>query len=163
MGLELTDDGVLPVGVYKVTLQQLSVSRFVNANEHRRMLFISFQELVERLWKHHKTSVFVNGSYLTDMNCPGDIDAFVVISPFTFLSLLNDLGDDWDPRKMKRETGTGEHLLMWFRCRVEIFAIGSMSDWTMIESGMMTNWHDLFSQRKEDGLPKGYLEIVPNE
>src|SRR5436309_2746168 len=80
-----TSDGVLPVGDYDLTLQELRASCLVTgqglASEAwdaawRAYLVDNLGILADQLWRLGFPHVFVNGSFVEDKDHPNDIDGY---------------------------------------------------------------------------------------
>ena len=64
---------VLPVGIHSAALSEIRV-RFAT-NSHRTKLFTGFADGVAALRRAGCTSIYLDGSYVTDKAIPGDFDA----------------------------------------------------------------------------------------
>lgn len=76
---DFTDEGVLPVGTYKTSLEEIKnkFCSFGDVNK-REKLYNIFIEYLNHLKKHTvKLEVYIDGSFITDKKSPGDIDILV--------------------------------------------------------------------------------------
>ncbi len=68
-----TEGGLLPPGVHWATWEEI-VSRF-GANERRRELLAGLRAALENLRQAGCQTVYINGSFVTTKDVPGDFDA----------------------------------------------------------------------------------------
>lgn len=82
-----TEDGLLPLGDYVLTLAELAGSLLVagpvgkNRPEHwdadwRKQLVGNLEIMVRQLWQVGVTEIFVDGSFAEDKDHPNDIDGY---------------------------------------------------------------------------------------
>jgi hypothetical protein len=112
-------EGVLPVGDYEVTFEELRQSVLVNGcgdlKEHwdkdwRNALVNNLEEVVKQLWTVGIGNIFIDGSFVEDKDHPNDIDGYFECD-MAFLSSgrleqeLNLLDEDkiwtWNPQTRK--------------------------------------------------------------
>jgi hypothetical protein len=77
---KFNEEGYLPMGIHKATLNEIK-QRFGSNSSKRKELFESFQSLV-RLLEKHKESIkrfLLNGSYVTSKESPEDFDCILVV------------------------------------------------------------------------------------
>jgi hypothetical protein len=66
------DSGLLPPGEHDATWSEF-LGRFAT-NEHRVALGAKLEEGLRALWKAGARQAWINGSYVTDVERPGDVD-----------------------------------------------------------------------------------------
>lgn len=75
---ELTKHGFLPLGIHQCELSEIA-GRFVY-NNHRKSIWNSFEAYLEQLKPIPEINIiYVDGSYTTDKDLPGDVDLIVEI------------------------------------------------------------------------------------
>lgn len=137
-----TEEGVLPVGDYELTLDELRESALVLGphkgvrSDHwdadcRRSLVDNLSILVRQLWQIGITEIFVGGSFVEDKDHPNDIDgyfecSFEDIKSGRLQHELNALDPykvwTWSDASRKKVPGSSKpQLPMWRRYRVELF------------------------------------------
>jgi hypothetical protein len=72
------DDGYLPVGVHRATLDEVA-ARFGQETELRRVQMESLRWLVDLARKAGALRLIVNGSFVTDRPEPNDVDCVLLI------------------------------------------------------------------------------------
>jgi hypothetical protein len=80
---ELTEEGFLPPGIHDCAITELQ-SRFgqFQGSDHRCNLFEKFKTFVSALFEARlASSLIVDGSFVTRVEKPGDIDLVVVLVP----------------------------------------------------------------------------------
>jgi hypothetical protein len=75
---ERNDDGYLPAGVHRATLEEVA-ARFGRETELRRVQMESLAWLVDLARRAGARRLIVNGSFVTDRPEPNDIDCVVLI------------------------------------------------------------------------------------
>ena len=75
---EFNDNGYLPAGIHPATLDEIA-ARFGTESEMRRVQMESLRWLVELAWKAGVQRVVVNGSFVTDIPEPNDVDCILLI------------------------------------------------------------------------------------
>jgi hypothetical protein len=76
----LNDDGYLPPGIHRATLEEIA-ARFGQESEVRRAQMESLHWLVELAWRAGVKRIVVNGSFVTDKFEPNDVDCVLLIGP----------------------------------------------------------------------------------
>lgn len=74
------DDGYLPPGIHRATLEEIA-ARFGQESELRRAQMESLRWLVELAWRAGVQRIIVNGSFVTDKLEPNDVDCVLLIGP----------------------------------------------------------------------------------
>ncbi len=106
-------DGDLPIGIYKVTLEE-AVSRFGDGHLQR-------QEMTRRLsrihWLAQKTGAIqhflIFGSYVTEKTAPNDIDIVLIMqNNFRVEACLEETKQLFDHERAAREFGAS---IFWIR------------------------------------------------
>ena len=139
------DDGFLPQD-YETTFQEIQQSLLVLGPERteptwdisrRRWLLNNLEILVRQLWAAGIERIYVNGSFVTDKDKPGDIDAcfecdYTEVRSGRLAKRLNDATSDkiWAWRMDERVMVSGytkPRLPMWEKYRVEIYPFAP--DW----------------------------------
>jgi hypothetical protein len=77
---ELNDDGYLPAGIHKASLDEIA-ARFGQEPELRRVQMESLRWLVDLCKRVGVERVIVNGSFVTDKWEPNDIDCALLRGP----------------------------------------------------------------------------------
>jgi hypothetical protein len=70
---DLTEDGLLPPGVYPASLEEIG-ERFGRANAVRKGLFGGLTRALHNLSEAGVERVYINGSFVTDKELPNDVD-----------------------------------------------------------------------------------------
>lgn len=135
-----TDQGLLPVGDYDLTLEELRDSHLVTGQGvespiwdavWRAELVGNLAVLVRQLWQVGIDAIFVDGSFVEAKDHPNDIDGYFECDLIAFADghiqrALNALDPGriwtWDPRSRRPDPNSGKlQLPMWHRYRVELF------------------------------------------
>jgi hypothetical protein len=135
-----TSAGVLPVGDYVLTMEELAASRLVTGEgvdsptwdaAWRGTLVGNLEVVVGRLWTVGIDRVFVDGSFVEDKDHPNDVDGYFECDLRYLASgaLERDLnaleGADvwtWDPaRRIFDPNSAKRQLPIWRRYRVELY------------------------------------------
>lgn len=74
------DDGYLPPGIHRATLEEIA-ARFGQESELRRAQMESLRWLVGLAWRAGAQRIVVNGSFVTDKLEPNDVDCVFLIGP----------------------------------------------------------------------------------
>jgi hypothetical protein len=77
---DFTNEGVLPVGIYKATIEEAR-ERFCSIEnlEHRKKLFNNFLKYLECIEKYNvKYELYMDGSFVTNKEFPSDIDVLLI-------------------------------------------------------------------------------------
>lgn len=75
---EFDENGYLPAGVHPATLAEIEV-RFGRESELRRVQFESLRWMVDLAVKAGVLRIIINGSYVTDVYEPNDVDCVLLI------------------------------------------------------------------------------------
>jgi hypothetical protein len=131
-------DGLLPVGDYRLTIDELRQSMLVVGPEQgypdgdvqqRRRLVDNLARIVEQLWEVGVTSICVGGSFVEDRNHPWDIDGYFYcdfegIRSGELLRKLNAQDPycswDWDPKSRTPDSRRKLQYPLWHRYNIDI-------------------------------------------
>lgn len=134
------DDGYLPDGLYIASLADVC-SRFGVGNRQRRRLTFRLIRWVELALAVNAKRLFVDGSFVTAKEHPGDVDAVVQL-PNDFRDQLNNGSD----------VAIELEEMLLTRQPQEIFAAEDDRDWD--------DWLEFFSRTREaDHRRKGLIEV----
>ena len=78
----LTENGYLPAGVHIATVEEIA-ERFGYQSELRRVEMESLRWLVDLAWRAGAVRIIVNGSFVSDVLEPNDVDC-VLLTPSGF-------------------------------------------------------------------------------
>jgi hypothetical protein len=90
---KLRKDGWLPVGIHDCTLEEIEkhFGRF-KRTDRRIQLFEKLQQLVRDAWQTgFVKEFFIDGSFTSAKDEPGDIDLIIVLDPTTYLDPNNEM------------------------------------------------------------------------
>lgn len=137
---DFTDDGLLPVGDYPMTLGELQASHLVTGASSssatwdqawRARLVGSLTVLVGQLWQVGINRIFIDGSFVEEKDHPNDIDGYFECDVRHFASgqlerALNAIDPHkvwtWDPGKRRSYPNSAKRQLpMWHTYRVELY------------------------------------------
>jgi hypothetical protein len=175
-------DGVLPVGDYEATFDELRSCVLVNGcgelkqdwdKEWRNKLVDNLEVMVKQLWAAGIQNIFIDGSFVEDKDHPNDIDgyfecdfkALVSGSLQTALNLLDE-GKIWTWDPLTRRSYPGypkKQLPMWHKYRVEFYphAQGIMSG-IKDKHGNELDFPAAFRLSRSNDNPKGIVKIIKN-
>src|SRR6266852_3509775 len=77
---EFNDEGYLPPGIHPATLEEIA-ARFGQESEVRLVQMESLRWLVELAKRAGVRRIVVNGSFVTDVREPNDVDCVLLIGP----------------------------------------------------------------------------------
>ncbi len=179
---DFTDSGVLPVGTFSLTFEQLAASHLVTAAADdwhrgwdvawRGQLVHNAGELTQELWACGVTDVFLDGSFTEAKAHPNDIDGYFECDIHDLASgglerRLNQRNPHgiwtWAPASRRRAKGSAKKQLpMWHQYRVELYphARGLLSG-IPDPFGNELQFPSAFRQQRGSGLRKGILQMVP--
>lgn len=173
--------GYLPPGVHELTFKQLRQSILVRGDETiqswnepwRRRLVNNLEIVVQPLWILGIEGIYIDGSFCTNKEKPGDIDGYYEVDlgvqtreeAFEQLAILahelNSLSpypvwEWWNKRPNKEGKLKCE---MWHRYRIELFpncyGVYALGD----SQGTRVKFSDMYRKDK-DGIEKGIVKIV---
>ncbi|MSQ94596.1 MAG: hypothetical protein EXR98_08570 [Gemmataceae bacterium] len=75
---QCNDDGYLPAGIHRATLEEVA-ARFGQESELRQAQIESVRWLVDLAWRAGAQRIVVNGSFVTDKLEPNDVDCVLLI------------------------------------------------------------------------------------
>jgi hypothetical protein len=177
---DFTQDGLLPVGDYPMSLQELQESHLVTGARAgsetwdrlwRARLVGNLAVLVRQLWQVGISRVFIDGSFVEEKDHPNDIDGYFECDLRYLASgqLERDLNAidphkvwTWDPGKRRPYPNSAKRQLpMWHVYRVELYPH---------HPGLLTGIQDQFGNELEFPAafrlsrsafrPKGIIQIV---
>ena len=137
---DFTEDGLLPPGVHWATWEEVA-ERF-GGNSRREQLLAGLRKAVENLRGAGCATVYVNGSFVTNKDVPGDFDA-----------CWDEEGvdsDALDPVFHMLDAGRPEQKAKYLG---ELFPATAMAD----PSGVL--FLDFFQEDTDSGEPKGIIAI----
>lgn len=173
-------EGVLPLGDYELTLEELQESFLVLGPDHparyvswdkawRLQLVENIAVLVRQLWQVGVTEIFLDGSFVEEKDHPNDIDGYFEcdlkhLASGRLQQELNLLDPHkvwtWDSasRRLDKETGK-KQLPMWHQYRVELYPhVGQLSG-ILDPHGNELEFPAAFRLSRQ-GIPKGIIKIV---
>lgn len=175
-----TPDGVLPVGDYPLTLDDLRRSHLVTGQGNpsrtwdvtwRCKLVTSLEVLVRQLWAVGISQIFVDGSFVENKDHPNDIDGYFECDLRYFASrqLHSDL-NALDPHKVwtwrladrrPDPNSTKAQLPMWHQYRVEFYPhYPGKSSGIRDQFGHELPFPAAFRLSRSAHRPKGIVQIV---
>lgn len=91
----------LPPGEHSCTLSEVE-ERFGKLNEQRKKVWQSFMRMLDRKRELGliPEEIIINGSFCTQRECPGDVDAAILVRPEVALSAY-DNGDEHEKRAIQ--------------------------------------------------------------
>jgi hypothetical protein len=180
---EFTADGVLDVGTYEATIEQVRDSILVRGPHdaednswdavHRLRLLDSAEILIVQLRAAGISEIFIDGSFAEAKPRPNDIDGYFEctiadLATGDLARRLNGLDPHkiwtWDPAARKPgPESTKKQLPMWHRYRVEFYPhcrglLSGIKD----RFGNEQQFPAAFRQQRGTGLRKGIIKIVPS-
>ncbi len=175
-----TKDGLLPVGDYELTPDELRSSMLVHgpsgkqSSKHwhadwRSQMTENAIAVVEQLWRVGPRPVWIGGSYVEDCNEPGDVDAYFEcdvadIVTGELAARLNVMGPyrywSWDWKSRVSVPGYVEpKLRMWRDLRVEIYPHYGQRSGITDQFGNPLTFPAAF-RKSRDFHPKGIIKLV---
>jgi hypothetical protein len=176
-------DGLLPLGDYEVSLDELRQSVLVEGLDGpqastswdrtwRERLVDNLEILTRQLWAVGIREVFADGSFVEDKDHPNDIDGYFVcdLRPLMTGDLtrrLNLLDPakvwTWDPASRKPYRGyPKKQLPMWHRYRVELYphvpGLG-LGSGIRDKYGNELEFPSAFRQCRRNGKARGIVRI----
>ncbi len=181
--LHFNDYGYLPEGEHIMTIGELRQSILVKGDEStylwnepwRRFLVDNLETLLQPLWLLDIETVYLDGSFCSNKERPGDIDAFFdyettntnrieVIEELSGLahelnSVMNYSHHVWNWWEQRPDSYGKQKSEMWHHFRCEIFpnCYGVYAYQTQEGEGL--KFRDLFSKDRF-GIEKGLIKIV---
>lgn len=113
--------GWLLPGIYSITLSNLRKHPVLSKGQKRLQLINNLTLACETYWKHGITEIYVNGSFASTKESPGDIDGYIVIKDFNdinFIELINSNSIWGDFSTINSETGK---FKMWDEYKIEFY------------------------------------------
>ena len=174
-----TPAGLLPVGDYALTLEQLAKSSLVRGASGRRRsrhwdtawrahLVENLAILAGELAQVGIRDVFVNGSFAEAKDHPNDIDGYFACDRERFVSgdLQGDLNRiaarpcwTWESHDRQHVSGHGWKLPMWIEYRVELYPHFDQGTGIVDRFGNALTFPAAF-RLSRTGQPKGIVKLV---
>jgi hypothetical protein len=176
-----TPDGVLEVGTYGATLDEVRASILVVGppdavalqwdGAHRRKLVDSAEILIKQLWQVGLSEIFLDGSFAEAKPHPNDIDGYfecdlALLASGELQRQLNALDPHkvwtWDPASRRIGTGsTKRQLPMWHRYRVELYPhLPGLLSGIKDGAGHELQFPAAFRRQRGSGVRKGIIQVV---
>jgi hypothetical protein len=127
------DDGYLPPGIHGATLEEVS-DRFGQGSELRRIQMESLRWLVDLARRAKVLRIVVNGSFVTDLAEPNDVDCVLLVSP------------DFQPDDPNNQ---------------ELLAELPFISMQIVDQAGFDFFVNQFFSTDRDTTPKGMIEILP--
>lgn len=133
----------------------------------RAQLVSNLRVLYGHLAEMGITEVFVDGSFCSDKDRPGDIDGYFITDFPAWLRQQQELIDQdeaWDLRKRMPDAEGKPKPLLWHRYHVEMFPVFRLPfTHYSAAGGDPPVTIDRFFHRTRDGQERGVVQIVPEE
>ncbi|MEK4799945.1 hypothetical protein NYE37_13665 [Thermoactinomyces sp. FSL K6-2592] len=178
--MRFNEFGYLPPGVYELTIEELRDSILVKGDESvylwnepwRRYLVSNLEVLISPLWRLGFDSVYLDGSFCTDKEKPGDIDGYFEWNLEVdhrhqafeeIMKLANELNSlspapvwNWWERRPNAQGELKSEMWHHFRCEIfpNTFGIYALQN----EHGERIKFDQLF-RFDENGIEKGIVKI----
>ncbi len=176
---DFSNDGVLPVGDFEMSLSELLDSILVKGpvkgHPHwdrpwRAQLVANLGVLVSQLRQVGISEIFIDGSFAEDKDHPNDIDGYFVcdfneLASGRLQQRLNELDPEkvwtWDPAARRPYRGYPKlQLPMWHVYRVELYPhVGQISG-IRDKFGNELEFPSAFRISRRNGCPRGIVRIV---
>lgn len=175
--------GLLPVGDYALTIEQLLASHLVTGtgnpsatwdSQWRKQLVINLDQLVHQLNLVGIRDIFVDGSFVENKDHPNDIDGYFEVDTKYFASgeFQRDINAidpfrvwTWDRADRQPDPNSAKmQLPMWHRYRVELYphCTGILSG-IVDEFGNNLTFPAAFRKSRQHHSPKGIVKIIGPE
>lgn len=172
-----TDEGLLPVGDYQLTLDELERSHLVVGSgqegwdvQWRAKLVGNLRICANVLWWAGVEEIFVDGSFVEDKLHPGDIDGYFVCKLLDIASgdlqrKLSSIDPNtlwtWsDGARHPHGSSTKAQLPMWHVYRVELYPhYGFNHSGITDEYGHPMPYPSAFRQQRGTRKPKGIVKL----
>ncbi len=181
--MTFSPEGLLPVGEFAGTLNELSKSLLVLGpadstspdwdGPWRLSLVMNLGVLARQLWRVGTGPIFLNGSFVESKGHPNDIDGYFECSLSDLASgrleeSLNRLDEykiwTWDPASRSPYRGYPKRQLpMWHRYRIELYPHYGQGTGVRDEFGYEFEFPSLFRQHRATGRPKGIVVLLPTK
>lgn len=137
---EFRNDGCLPTGLHLASEAEVTF-RFGSSSPRRRRLILRLRRWLELARATRSRRFLLDGSFVTSVSEPKDVDAVVLISSDFSLQLVEG-----------NESALQLESMLLSRSPEELFAAEDVHDWN--------DWVEFFSRTREtDGRRKGLVEI----
>jgi hypothetical protein len=137
----LTDEGLLPAGIHEAEWSEIWVA--FGTTPYRKKLLRGFLRAVEALKAAGCRRVYLDGSFVTAKETPGDFDACWDPDGVEFL-LLDPILLTFDHGRLAQKVKYGG----------ELFPASTVAD-----HGSMSTFIEFFQIHKETGAPKGIIAM----
>ena len=141
MSIPQLNDGLLPAGVHRATIEDLE-RRFGFSAKRRDLIEQGLKPILQELIKMGIRELYIGGSFTTSKPSPGDVDAYVktsLESPF------------YEPLVARQEIWREQ-----FRVQIQLAVEESEDE----EEGSFVYWREFFGQTKEmPSRARGIVEL----
>lgn len=172
--------GLLPVGDYELTIEQLLASHLVTGagnpsttwdRDWRHSLVKNLDMLAHQLWMVGIENIYVNGSFVENKDHPNDIDGYfeVALKYFASGDFQRDINAidplkvwTWDSAHRRLDPNSVKmQLPMWHRYHVELFPhypglLSGIRD----EFGNEMQFPSAFRKSRRSHTPKGIVKLI---
>lgn len=174
-----TSEGILPVGDYRLTIEDLRSSHLVTGEGSgsrrwdatwRAHLVNNLAILVGQLRKVGIQNIFIDGSFVERKDHPNDIDGYFECPAHRFVTgeietALNALDRyhvwTWDEhRRTPDRNSTKQQLPMWHRYRVELYPHYPGFIALRDKFGNELEFPAAFRVTRDTNLPKGIVQLI---
>jgi len=173
-----TDEGLLPIGDYELTIEDLRNSILVAGSSSsqswdsawRNELVNRLKVLVNQLKSIGINSIFVDGSFVEDKDHPNDIDGYFEcdlkhLASGDLEKELNLIEPDrvwtWDPSSRRPYKGYAKKQLpMWHKYRIELYPHFGQLCGIKDGFGNDMTFPAAFRKSRNGDLPKGIIKIA---
>jgi hypothetical protein len=171
-------EGFLPAGDYELTLEQLERSRLVTGlgiegpwdGEWRLRLVKKFATVARQLARVGVTTLYANGSFVSDKPHPADIDAYFLLPDRTriangeLVQSLNSIDPymawSWRKYDLRYDPMSGKTKFpLWHRYRVDIFPHWPGAGFGVVDKHGNELEYPAAFRRTREGTPKGIVKI----
>jgi hypothetical protein len=175
-----TDEGLLPIGDYSLTLDALRESHLVTGSRSasanwdrawRARLIDNLAILVNQLWQVGIDRIFVNGSFVEEKDHPNDIDGYfecdlLYLARGQLEQDLNALDPykvwTWDPTRRRPDRNSAKRQLpMWHQYRVELYPhVPGLLSGIRDAFGNELEFPAAFRLSRSAHRPKGIVQVI---
>lgn len=178
MILSFNDKGLLPLGDYEMTFEEIRNSIVVLGPPDepdwdrywRELLVNNLEIMVKQLIVVGIKDIFINGSFVQRKLHPNDIDGYFVfdvkrLADGSLQQELNFLEPDkiwtWDPNSRRPYKGyTKRQLPMWHKYRVELYPHFNQPSGITDKYGNQLQFPAAFRQERYTHEQKGIIKII---
>jgi hypothetical protein len=175
-----TNEGLMPVGDYPLTFEQLRASHLVTGEGNasstwdsawRAWLVNNLEILVTQLWQVGINRIFIDGSFVENKDHPNDIGGYFEcdLRYLATRQLHRDLNAidpfkvwTWDAASRRPDSNsTKKQLPMWHIYRVELYPHAGNFSGIKDEFGNDQTFPAAFRKSRTCHRPKGIVQIIP--